>query len=278
MGTAGDRGTTAPGRTTSLESFGRVRRRCCSPARSRGRDRKTFPRPAGLARRGLRLAPREDPALLSQPAGIPPHLTAPTPAGTPPLPAGGCGLPDPQKRGSNPLRRLPSDQPSPTQTPHRAASSPALPSSSLALTPPFPPSCSSCCSHLRAGSGKRLRDARQPQSAHLAGGVSVLNPGRGNRDGSEPARCQCSELQGRAQRLGSGAPRAGGVGAAPPPPRPAAQSLHPRPGRKSQLAPGAEARLQLAPGRAGTVTPPAPPAPFPPPDQPRGGMRRPAPP
>lgn len=37
-----DQGTTAPGRTTSFESSGLVRRRCCNPARSRGRDRKTF--------------------------------------------------------------------------------------------------------------------------------------------------------------------------------------------------------------------------------------------
>lgn len=54
-----DQGTTAPGRTTSSESSGLVRRRCCSPARSRGRDRKTF---TGACRsgalRGLQLADR----------------------------------------------------------------------------------------------------------------------------------------------------------------------------------------------------------------------------
>lgn len=54
-----DQGTTAPGRTTSSESSGLVRRRCCNPARSRGRDRKTF---TGACRsgalRGLQLADR----------------------------------------------------------------------------------------------------------------------------------------------------------------------------------------------------------------------------
>ena len=52
-----DRGTTPPGSTTSLESSGLSRRRCCNPARSWGRDRKTF---AGACRsgalRGLPLA------------------------------------------------------------------------------------------------------------------------------------------------------------------------------------------------------------------------------
>lgn len=54
-----------------------------------------------------------------------------------------------------------------------------------------------------------------------------------------------------------------------PPQRQGAPSLRLRPRRMSQLAPGAEARLQLALVRAGAVTPPALPAPSPP----RVGLR-----
>lgn len=62
-----------------------------------------------------------------------------------------------------------------------------------------------------------------------------------------------------------------------PPQGQGALSLPLRPRRKSQLAPGAEAKLQLAPVRAGAVTPPALPALFPSPDglRGRGGGARP---
>jgi hypothetical protein len=52
-----------------------------------------------------------------------------------------------------------------------------------------------------------------------------------------------------------------------------AQCLRLGPRRKSQLAPGAEAKLQLALVRAGAVTPPALPAPFPSPGPAEGAGR-----
>lgn len=60
-------------------------------------------------------------------------------------------------------------------------------------------------------------------------------------------------------------------GGSPPHQRPGAPILRLRPRRKSQLARGTEARLQLALVRAGAVTPPELPAPFPFPDPLRGG-------
>lgn len=154
-----DQGTTAPGRTTSLESSGLVRRRCCIPARSRGRDRKTF---TGACRsgalRGLQLAHRR-----SGPSSRSSGEFCPTPPpmalqGSPPTPGMRLRTLDAPEMQLQ-LKPFVSPPPSPLTKPLSPTPTPRpcqLPLRLLLpLTPPYPPSYSSSSSHSRAASSKR---------------------------------------------------------------------------------------------------------------------------
>lgn len=123
-------GPNSPGSTASLESSGLDRRRCCSPARSWGRDRKTF---AGSCRsgalRGLLLAGGRAflPGLLWTSA--PPRYPSPCrDLHHLPVKLWTHWIPQKCSLSSNPSSPLlpPQTNPfSPTQTPHLSASSSA---------------------------------------------------------------------------------------------------------------------------------------------------------
>lgn len=165
-GAAGPKhGPAAPGRSTSFESSGLVRRRCCAPARSRGRDRKTF---TGACRsgalRGLQPAAyqRSGPSLEFCPT--PPTMDL---QGSPPTPSMELWthwIPEKRSFSSNPsFLLLPHPGPSlclPPQLPHRVSFLPAPP-------PPPPPHLTHLhvppsSSHSPAGSSRRQGAAGAP--------------------------------------------------------------------------------------------------------------------
>lgn len=138
-----DQGTTPPGSTASLDSSGLVRRRCCNPARSWGRDRKTFPEACRSgALRGL--PPAGARALLPGLLWTSAPPAAPVPAGistTSQFEAMDSLDPPEMQLQLKPFSSPPpsplTNTLSPTRTPHRVS---FLFCSSSPLTPPYPPS------------------------------------------------------------------------------------------------------------------------------------------